>query len=159
MCVYLCMQLRLYEQFCSLSTGSEPGQVSKRLLAGQNLLLLKEHYHENPYPSETEIKEIANQLKVGVDKVKKWFYNQQRMAFKKGEHFDIQNRRVIIGRRRFTSEQYLILKKAYESSSGKIPDSKGMENLAIELKVKDLKQIKNWFQAQQTRRAKCKKSN
>ena len=140
--------------FAHCSTVSEPRDVANRLFAGHNLLVISEHFRKNPYPSEAEMTEIANQFKVGVDKVKNWFYSKQRRAVKKGEHFDIQNRRVIKGREKFTSEQYLILRKAYESSSGKIPDSKEMEKLAMELKEKDFQKFKKWFYNRKAREQK-----
>ena len=140
--------------YVDYSTVSKPRQVLKRILTGQNLFLLKKHFQINPYPSETETKEIANQLNTELKRVKKWFYNQRRLAVKKGEHSDNLNRRGIRERRKFTSEQYLMLRKAYESNSGKIPDLKEIENLAVRLKENDLQRIKQWFYSKR-----CKMQN
>ena len=137
-------------KFGHCSTVSEARQVLKRRFVGHDRLV-RQYFHKNPYPSEAEMKKIANQLNVGVDKVKNWFYHQQRTAVKKGEHFNIQNQRVIKGRKRFNWKEHLTLKKAYESSSGKIPNSKEIEKLAVQLKVKDLQRIKTWFRNQRFR--------
>ena len=146
-----------------MSTVSKPRHASKRLLAGYNLLVISEHFYKNPYPSEKEMKEIAKQLTLGVDNVKNWFYSKQRRAVKKGEHLDIENRRVIKERKQLTSKQHLMLRKVYESSSGKMPDSKEMGKLAVELKEINLKKFRRWFYFRNWRKQKnqsrCKSSH
>ena len=139
------------EYFEPFLTDFEPRQVSTRLFVGPNLLVLKESFVKNPYPSAEEMTEIAKQLNSRKDKIKKWFYYQQRKAVARGEHLNLHNRREIRAVKRFTNLQYMILKKAYQIGSGKIPAPKELQKLAVLLKESDLEPIKKWFRSERLR--------
>ena len=108
---------------------------------------MNKYFEKNPYPNKTELKQIANQLKISFKGVKLWFFRQQKMAIERGELSSNQSNLAMKPRKGFTEEQLMILKKAYENSSGHIPEFETFEKVAksMQLKVDDFQRIKYWF--------------
>ena len=122
--------------------------------------MLKEKFKQSPYPTKEEYEELSRYLNTSTKRIQTWFYDQHRKIKKQQQHShhpeeyvtktgqelgQEQMSHITFTRQQFSKQQRLILKEAFETTGGKVPDKIQMESLINKLKVDNVIRIKRWF--------------